>query len=76
LKGKQWQEADYKTSQIMLYVANREEEIYLDYPQIEKFSCPVLKQMDDYWVQNSKGNFGFSVQKKIWVDTRNKLGIK
>jgi hypothetical protein len=76
LKGKQWQEADEKTLDIMLFIANRENERYLDYPQIENFSCPALKQMDDYWVQNSKGNFGFSVQKKIWVDTGNRLGIK
>jgi hypothetical protein len=75
LKGKQWQEADEKTWKMMLFIANREKKRNLDYPQIENFSCPVLKQIDDYWVQNSKGNFGFSVQKKIWVDTRNRLGI-
>ncbi|MGI2906737.1 AAA-like domain-containing protein [Tolypothrix sp. VBCCA 56010] len=76
LKGKQWQEAEEKTWNMMLFIANREEEFYLDYPQIENFSCPALKQIDDYWVQNSKGNFGFSVQKKIWVSTGNRLGIK
>ncbi len=76
LKAKKWQEADYKTWQIMIFIANPEKEGPIDYPQIENFSCPVLKQIDDYWVQNSKGNFGFSVQKKIWVDTGNRLGIK
>ena len=76
LKAKQWQEADDKTWIMMLFIANREEERYLDYPQIENFSCPVLKRIDDYWVLNSKGNFGFSVQKKIWVGTGNRLGIK
>jgi hypothetical protein len=76
LKAKQWREADLKTWKMMLFIANREKEGFLDYPQIENFSCPVLKQIDDYWVQNSKGNFGFSMQKKIWVDTGNRLGIK
>ncbi|MBW4670858.1 MAG: AAA-like domain-containing protein [Cyanomargarita calcarea GSE-NOS-MK-12-04C] len=76
LKGKQWQQADERTWEMMLFIANREKEGYLDYTQIENFSCPVLKQIDNYWVQNSKGNFGFSVQKKIWVDTGNRLGIK
>ncbi|BAY27330.1 TPR repeat-containing protein [Calothrix sp. NIES-2100] len=76
LKAKKWQEADQTTLQIMLLVANRELEGFLDYPQIENFSCPVLKQIDEYWVQNSEGHFGFSVQKNIWVDTGNRLGIK
>lgn len=76
LKEKQWEQADETTWRMMLFVANREEEHYLDYPQLENFSCPVLKQIDDYWVQNSKGNFGFSVQNKIWVGTGNRLGIK
>jgi GUN4-like len=76
LKGKQWQEADERTWEMMLFIANREKERYLDYPQIESFSCPVLKKIDDYWLQNSNKNFGLSVQKKIWVDTGNRLGIK
>jgi hypothetical protein len=76
LKSKQWTEADQITFEMMLFIANREKEGFLDYPQIENFSCPVLKRIDDYWVQNSKGNFGFSVQKKVWVDTENRLGVK
>ncbi len=31
--------------------------------------------MDDLWVNNSNRNFGFSVQKEIWVKTGNRLGI-
>ncbi len=74
LIGEQWEQADETTWRMVLFIANGR--FYLDYPQIENFSCPVLKQIDDYWVQNSKGNFGFSVQTKIWVDTGNRLGIK
>jgi AAA-like domain/GUN4-like len=76
LKTKKWQEADERTWEIMLFVANRENEGWLYYLQINNFSCPVLKQIDDYWVQNSNNNFGFSVQKKIWEETGNRLGIK
>ncbi|MGD1911404.1 MAG: GUN4 domain-containing protein, partial [Rivularia sp. (in: cyanobacteria)] len=35
-----------------------------------------LKKMDSLWVNNSGGNFGFSVQKRIWVRTGNRLGVK
>jgi hypothetical protein len=76
LQVKKWELADEKTWRLMLFIANREEEGYLDYRQIENFSCPVVKQIDDYWVQNSKGNFGFSVQKKIWVDGTGNRGRK
>ena len=61
LKAQDWRTADIKTSQLMLFIANRESEGYLY--QIENFSCPDLKKMDDLWVQNSRGNLGFSVQK-------------
>nr|MDJ0621081.1 GUN4 domain-containing protein [Calothrix sp. MO_192.B10] len=71
-----WRAADRRTWRLMLFIANREEERYLDIPQFENFSCPDLKRMDELWVKNSRGNFGFSVQKKIWVKTGNRLGIK
>ena len=48
----------------------------IDIPQIEKFSCSELKNIDNLWVNNSNRNFGFSVQKEIWLKTGNRLGIK
>ncbi len=71
-----WREADIKTWRLMLFIANREKEGWLDIPQLKKFSCPDLKRMDELWVKNSRRNFGFSVQKDIWVKTGNRLGIK
>ncbi|MGI8504728.1 MAG: GUN4 domain-containing protein, partial [Hassallia sp.] len=77
LANKKWQQADERTWNMMLFIANREKEGFLDYPQIKNFSCPVLKQIDVYWLQNSNMNFGFSVQKKIWVGYfGDRLGIK
>ncbi|WP_414622354.1 AAA-like domain-containing protein [Calothrix sp. CCY 0018] len=75
LKSKDWGVADLTTDRLMLFIANREEERYLDIPQIEKFSCSELKKMDNLWVNNSNRNFGFSVQKEIWVKTGNRLGV-
>lgn len=60
----------------MLFIADREKEGWLYIPKLKNFSCPDLKRMDELWVNNSKGHFGFSVQKKIWVKTGNRLGIK
>jgi tetratricopeptide (TPR) repeat protein len=77
LKAKQWEEADQITWLLVIFIADREKEGFIEQPQIEKFSCHVLKQIDDYWVQNSKGHFGFSVQKKIWFGYfGDRLGIQ
>ncbi|WP_392476715.1 AAA-like domain-containing protein [Nostoc sp. C110] len=73
LKAKNWEAADLKTYQLMLNIAKTEE--YLDYEQINNFSCPELQRIDQLWVSNSDKLFGFSVQKQIWINTGNRLGI-
>ncbi len=75
LQRKNWEEADLTTDRLMLFIANREY-LFLNVSDINKFPCPDLKRMDKLWVQNSDGHFGFSVQKKIWVNTGNRLGIR
>ena len=52
----------------MLLIAKREDEGYLDIESIEKFPCEELRTLDKLWVDNSDGKFGFSVQKKVWMD--------
>ena len=59
----------------MLYVANRENEQYLDIDSLKNFSCKNLQDIDSLWVKHSDERFGFSVQKQIWVETGNRLGI-
>ncbi|OYE01603.1 AAA-like domain-containing protein [Nostoc sp. 'Peltigera membranacea cyanobiont' 232] len=75
LKAKNWKLADLKTYQLMLHLAQREEQTYLDYNDINNFSCPDLQKIDHLWV-NADNRFGFSVQKEIWSKTGNRLGIK
>ncbi len=75
LKAENWQAADIQTYQLMLNIAKREKERYLDYDDINNFYCPDLQRIDQLWV-NSDKRFGFSVQKKIWISTGNRLGIK
>ena len=75
LEKKNWREADKLTDKLMLFIANTRERDYLSIKDIENFSCSYLKRIDNYWVQNSGGRFGLSLQKQIWKDTGNRLSI-
>jgi hypothetical protein len=67
LKNGQWREADEETTRLMFLIAKREDEGWLDQESIEKFPCEELRTIDKLWVDYSKGKFGFSVQKKVWM---------
>jgi hypothetical protein len=67
LKNGQWRKADEETTRLMLLIAKREDEGWLDQESIEKFPCEELRTIDKLWVDYSKGKFGFSVQKKVWL---------
>ncbi len=66
LKAGQWFEADEETLAVILKVALREKEGWLDKKSIENFPCTDLRTIDQLWVKYSDGRFGFSVQKRIW----------
>jgi len=66
LAAKRWKEADEETARVMLKVAGREKELWLDKESIEKFPCEDLRTIDQLWVKYSNGRFGFSVQKRIY----------
>ncbi|TAF17650.1 MAG: protein kinase, partial [Nostocales cyanobacterium] len=61
-----WKEADEETARVMLAVANREKEGFLDAPSIDNFPCDDLYNIDRLWLKYSNGKFGFSVQKQIY----------
>lgn len=66
LAAKKWKEADEETGRVMLLVADRKQEGRLDTESIEKFPCEDLRTIDQLWVEYSNGDFGFSVQKRIY----------
>jgi hypothetical protein len=68
LKEQQWKEADQETADLMLEVANREEEGWLDGDSIRTFPCEVLSEIDRLWMQYSDRKFGFRVQSKIYFE--------
>lgn len=63
-----WKEADHETFRLMLEIANRESEGWLDIDSINNFPCEDLRTIDQLWIKYSNGHFGLSVQKNIWLE--------
>ena len=70
-----WRDADQETDKIMLKAVGSEAEKrgYLEPEEIRNFPCPDLQLLDRLWVKFSGGTFGFSVQKRIYVECGAKL---
>ncbi|MBD2676586.1 MULTISPECIES: serine/threonine-protein kinase [Nostoc] len=73
LKAGKWKAADEETTRVMLKVAKREQEGWLNFQSIENFPCTDLRTIDQLWVKYSNGHFGFSVQKRIWLECGGKV---
>ncbi|MEG4938758.1 serine/threonine-protein kinase [Microcoleus sp. F4-D5] len=69
----EWKEADRETFKVMLKAARREKEGWFDTNSIENFPGDDLRTIDKLWVKYSQGHFGFSVQKKIWLEIGGKV---
>ncbi|MGC8452341.1 MAG: GUN4 domain-containing protein [Cylindrospermopsis raciborskii] len=66
LKAQDFRAADEETYKVMLAVANRESEGYLETEDAEKFPCKELRSIDQLWLKYSRGKFGISVQQQIY----------
>ena len=66
LAARKWKEADKETLRVILAVAQREQQGWLNTSSIDNFSCEDLHIIDQLWVKYSNGKFGFSVQRKIY----------
>jgi len=66
LSSGRFKEADRETTRLMIRVGRPEKATYLDRQSIKQFPCNDLRNIDQLWAQYSNGNFGFSVQKRIW----------
>lgn len=75
LEQKKWKEADQKTYQVLLKLTNQESVGYLNEDAIKKLPCTDLQTIDQIWKKYSGGLFGFSVQKRIFVETDNQLEV-
>jgi hypothetical protein len=71
LQKRDWKKADEETLRVMIRVVNRGERDDISHISAEdfrNFPCDELKTIDSLWVKYSDGQFGFSVQKKIYVE--------
>jgi serine/threonine-protein kinase len=73
LAAGQWKEADQETTRVMLQVAGRTQDGWLDEDSINNFPCEDLRAIDQLWVKYSMSRFGFSVQKNIWLEVGGKV---
>ncbi|WP_293336512.1 serine/threonine-protein kinase [Microcoleus sp. CAWBG58] len=74
LAAGKWKEADGETLNVMLKAAKREKEgWFVDSESIENFPCDDLRTIDQLWVKYSQGRFGFSAQKRIWLEVASKF---
>ena len=76
LKAEDWKGADEETYLRMLEAVGRENGDYIREAELLNFPCADLKTIDRLWVHYSQGQFGFSVQKKIYVECGAKLDGK
>ena len=79
MQQKKWIEADEKNWQFIRFVAKinkkyrKLEEKELEF--LKNFSCSDLKELDKLWVKNSDGLYGFSIQKRIYLEEGNSLAV-
>ena len=66
LESRDWQTADEYTWQIILSIAGRQEQGWLQAEDIDRFPCTDLKTIDYFWHTYSQGLFGLTIQHQIW----------
>ncbi len=74
LKAKEWRKSDELTTKLMCQVAEREKEGWLDYDHIKAVPSDDLQTIDQLWVHYSNRKFGFSIQKKLWLECGDEIG--
>ncbi|MEO1376558.1 MAG: AAA-like domain-containing protein [Cyanobacteria bacterium J06635_10] len=75
LENEKLWEADNRTTELMFYMTDREKERYFSIESLKNFDCSDIREIDSLWIQHSQKRFGFSVQKQIWLEENNPLGV-
>jgi hypothetical protein len=76
LENKQWYKADQETYRLMITAVGKENGQWFSEKDLKEFPCDELLAIDRLWVDYSKKHgyeFGFSVQKQIYVECGGKL---
>ncbi|NEN88823.1 MAG: GUN4 domain-containing protein, partial [Okeania sp. SIO3H1] len=61
-----WEEADKETATLILEVADRVLQQSLEREDLNNLSCKDLSTINQLWLKHSNGQFGFSVQEKVY----------
>lgn len=73
LQAGKWRDADRKTYEIMILAVGKESGQWFTSEELINFSCIDLSTIDRLWVKYSQGQFGFSVQQKIYLECGGQL---
>ncbi|WP_071190977.1 GUN4 domain-containing protein [Trichormus sp. NMC-1] len=76
LAAQKWQEADKETYEVMIKAVSKKSGDWLTSDELLNFPCKDLRTIDQLWVKYSKGKFGFSVQKEIYLSVGGKADGK
>jgi hypothetical protein len=68
LAAGKWRDADRETGTVMLKTADKVRQGWLRSYDIKNFPCTDLQIIDSLWRKHSNGRFGFSMQKRIWLN--------
>jgi hypothetical protein len=68
LQNGEWEKADKETYRLMISTVGKEEGQWFSSEDLLNFPCEELRKIDGLWVKYSNGRFGFSVQKKIYLE--------
>jgi hypothetical protein len=63
-----WKAADKENYRLMITTVGKKEGQWFDLKDFESFPSEELDFIDKLWIKHSKGKFGFSVQKQIYMD--------
>ena len=67
LYKQEWEKADKETQNLMLQAAGQVNSAWIDRKAMGAFPCRDLETIDKLWVKYSRGKFGISVQKRIYL---------
>ncbi|MDY6938057.1 MAG: GUN4 domain-containing protein [Cyanobacteriota bacterium] len=68
LDRQKYEEADRETKRLMLQIVGARKRGYFELADFETFPSSALQTIDRLWIDRSNGQFGFSVQKRIYQE--------
>ncbi|MEL7036900.1 MAG: serine/threonine-protein kinase [Cyanobacteria bacterium J06592_8] len=74
LAAQDWKAADQETWWVLCQALGFSRSCYLAPQELKKIPCPDLRTVDQLWVKFSKGQFGFSVQTRIYEEEEGDYG--